>query len=186
MTRLETAKILALMITTYPNYKVNDMEFARDTWHEFLKDYEYTDISKSFAEYVRSDTSGFAPSAGRLIQGVGRAEKIAEDLSDLNEMEAWALVSKALRKSGYDYEKEFYKLPALVQKAVGTPLQLHNWSQTSIESVENVIQSNFCRTYRAVLENKKKFNDLPADMQDKVLEKIMQKNNQQLITTDMA
>lgn len=39
----------------------------------------------------------------------------------LNELEAWSLVEKAIRNSIYNSQEEFSKLPPLVQKAVGSP-----------------------------------------------------------------
>ena len=73
------------------------------------------------------------------------------------------LVSKALRNGYYGAEQEFEKLPPLVQKAVGAPSQLRNWSQTDSESVENVIQSNFMRTYRQELAKSREMRKIPQE-----------------------
>ena len=80
-------------------------------------------------------------------------------------MEAWLLVSKALRNGTYGAVKEFNKLPPLVQKAVGSPDNLRNWAQTDSESIENVVQSNFMRTYRTVVNRAKEYRKMPKDIQ---------------------
>lgn len=46
----------------------------------------------------------------------------------LNELEAWSLVEKAIRNSIYNSQEEFSKLPPLVQKAVGSPNVLRLWA----------------------------------------------------------
>lgn len=126
-----------------------------------LSDYSYKDVSVALKAYILSDVSGFAPSIGQLVSKIGmiRIKK------ELNEMEAWALVSNALRNGTYGSVEEFEKLPEIVQKAVGSPENLRNWAQTDVGSVENVIQSNFIKTYRAELSRKSSISILPDKLQ---------------------
>jgi len=147
MTREETKKIVMIIASTYPNWHPLDMSFTVDAWASMLESYTYQEISAALKAFIVSDTSGFAPAPGQVI---GLLERVTNE-QELNEMEAWMLVSKALRNGYYGAEQEFEKLPLLVQKAVGAPSQLRNWSQTDSDSVENVIQSNFMRTYRQEL-----------------------------------
>ena len=75
------------------------------------------------------------------------------------------LVSRALRNGYYGAVEEFNKLPPLVQKAVGSPDNLRNWALTDINSIENVVQSNFMRTYRTVVNRAKEYQKMPKDIQ---------------------
>lgn len=161
MTRDETIKLLMVIQSAYPNFKPPDKTVAVDTWYTMLKDMDYNVVQMGLRAYITSDTSGFAPSIGQLINTIYTIQNPQE----LNEMEAWALVSKALRNGYYGAVEEFDKLPPLVQKAVGTPDNLRNWSQTDMESVENVIQSNFMRSYRAVVKREEEIKKMPADVQ---------------------
>lgn len=126
-----------------------------------LSDYSYKDVSVALKAYILSDVSGFAPSIGQLVSKIG----MIRDKKELNEMEAWALVSNALRNGTYGSVEEFEKLPEIVQKAVGSPENLRNWAQTDVGSVENVIQSNFIKTYRAELRRKSSISILPDKLQ---------------------
>lgn len=126
-----------------------------------LSDYSYKDVSVALKAYILSDVSGFAPSIGQLVSKIG----MIRDKKELNEMEAWALVSNALRNGTYGSVEEFEKLPEIVQKAVGSPENLRNWAQTDVGSVENVIQSNFIKTYRAELSRKSSISILPDKLQ---------------------
>ena len=147
--------------TFYPNYQVENKEFTINAWYSIIGDCDYKPMEKALRAYITTDTSGFAPSIGQLINKLNEVQSPQE----LNEMEAWLLVSKALRNGTYGAVKEFNKLPPLVQKAVGSPDNLRNWAQTDSESIENVVQSNFMRTYRTVVNRAKEYQKMPKDIQ---------------------
>ena len=147
--------------TFYPNYQVENKEFTINAWYSIIGDCDYKPMEKALRAYITTDTSGFAPSIGQLINKLHEVQVPQE----LNEMEAWLLVSKALRNGTYGAVKEFNKLPPLVQKAVGSPDNLRNWAQTDSESIENVVQSNFMRTYRTVVNRAKEYQKMPKDIQ---------------------
>ena len=160
MTRDETVKIIRIMCDCYPNYKPSNLSETVDVWNMMLEEYSYSQISTALKTYVHSDTSGFAPSIGQLINKLHEVQSPQE----LNEMEAWLLVSKALRNGTYGAIEEFNKLPPLVQKAVGGPDNLRNWAQTDTNSIENVVQSNFMRSYRLVVNRENEIKKMPADV----------------------
>lgn len=166
MTREETKKLLMVVSASYPNFRPQDISRTVDVWHMMMADYGYEEMAAALKTYIATDTGGFAPSIGQLI---GKLQAIASP-QELNEMEAWALVSSALRNGYYGAEEEYEKLPPMVQKAVGTPGQLRNWSQTDMESVENVIQSNFMRTYRSVLKREQETMRVPKDVKQMIAE----------------
>lgn len=160
MTREETIKLLMVIQSAYPNFKPPDKTVAVDTWYTMLKDMDYNVVQMGLRAYITTDTSGFAPSIGRLINTIYTIQNPQE----LNEMEAWALVSKALKNGYYGAVEEFDSLPPLVQKAVGNPDNLRNWSQTDTNSIENVVQSNFMRSYRLVVNRENEIKKMPADV----------------------
>lgn len=156
----EIVKLFMMMQVAYPNYKVENKKEAVMFWDIMLKEYSYEQVENAFKVYVSTDSTGFAPSIGQLIAKV----KTIEEPAQLNESEAWGLVSKAIRNGYYGAVEEFSKLPPLVQKAVGSPDNLRNWSQTNLESVETVIQSNFLRSYRAEAQRAEEISKMPSDI----------------------
>ena len=160
MTVNEARKIIAVMMVSYPNFKPIDTEIMATTWSDMLSDYSYEQINVALKAYIRTDTSGFAPSIGQLVNKLTSAEP------QLNEMEAWSLVSKAIRNGYYGAEEEFAKLPEVVQKAVGTPANLRAWAHTDEQSIENVVQSNFMRTYRTVVKRESECAKLPLSIKN--------------------
>ena len=160
MTVNDARKIIAVMLVSYPNFKPIDTELMATTWADMLNEYSYEQVSVALKCYITTDTSGFAPSIGQLIDKL----KTVEQPQELNELQAWGLVRKAINNSGYHSEEEFAKLPPLVQKAVGTPGQLKQWGLSDIESIETVAQSNFMRTYRAVVKREDEVSRMPIEI----------------------
>lgn len=160
MTVNDARKIIAVMLVSYPNFKPIDTELMATTWADMLNEYSYEQVSVALKCYITTDTSGFAPSIGQLIDKL----KTVEQPQELNELQAWGLVRKAINNSGYHSEEEFAKLPPLVQKAVGTPGQLKQWGLSDIESIETVAQSNFMRTYRAVAKREDEVSRMPIEI----------------------
>lgn len=146
------------MCDSYPNYKPMDLSETVDVWTMMLEEYTYEQISVALKAYVLSDTSGFAPSVGQLV---AKVQTITQP-QELNEMEAWALVSKAIRNSGYNSESEYAKLPVIVQTAVGMPSQLRQWALDENYN-EEVVMSQFIRTYRTEVARGSEFQRLPNE-----------------------
>ena len=160
VTRDETIELLMMVQAAFPNYKPPDKTVAVNTWFLMLADYPYQQVQMALKAYIATDTSGFAPSIGQIIDKMQMINSHAEQ----NEMEAWSLVSKALRNGNYKSKEEFEKLPDLVKEAVGSPENIHNWAQADIKSIESVIQSNFIKSYRLVVSRQKEIQKLPKEI----------------------
>lgn len=163
MERKETVRIIRIICDSYPNFKPNDLSETVDVWNMMLEEYTYNQIALALKAYILSDTSGFAPSIGQLV---GKVHSITQP-QELNEMEAWSLVSKAIRNSSYRCNEEYLKLPVAVQRAVGVPEQLRIWA-TDEEYNETVVMSNFQRAYRAEIAKSSEFGRFPKQMQDMI------------------
>lgn len=150
MLREETAKLLMMIQGAYPNYKPDNKTVTINTWNLALSDISFDLAQKAFLAYLRADTKGFAPTPGQLIALVRELNTPKQ----LNELEAWSLVEKAIRNSIYNSQEEFSKLPPLVQKAVGSPNVLRLWAADGSYS-EQVASSNFMRSYRNEAKNRR-------------------------------
>lgn len=160
MTVKEARKLIAVFMVTYPNYKPIDVELAAMVWADATKEYTYEEVDLALKSYMQTSTTGFAPVPGQLIEKIHTIKQPRE----LNEMEAWALVSKAIRNSGYNSESEYAKLPPIVQNAVGMPSQLRQWALDENYN-EEVVMSQFMRTYRTEIARKTEFQKLPSEAQ---------------------
>lgn len=152
------------MCASYPNYKPIDISETIDIWASMLSDYSYDNIALALKSYITTDTSGFAPSIGQLIDKLSTFS----EPQNMTELEAWSLVMNALSKSAYDSVESFSKLPITIQKAVGSPNQLKIWA-TDIDFNEQVASSNFFRSYRTEVKREEEFRKLPKEARNLIL-----------------
>lgn len=177
MTREETVKIIRIMVDSYPNYKPNDLSETVDVWNMMLEEFTYQQVSMALKTYILFDDKGFAPSIGQLVSKI----QYISNPQELNEMEAWSIVSNAIRNSGYHYNAEYEKLPEIVKKAVGSPKQLQIWA-TDDNFNEQVVSSNFIKCYRTEVRRKEEFEKLPKDVKT-IVEKV---NTRKIISSKEA
>lgn len=156
MTREEIRDFLAMVQATYPNYNPLNRTAAVNAWTIALEEYSKNEIATAFKVYMQTNTSGFAPTPGQIIEKV----HFLSAPQELNEMEAWALLSRAIRNSTYNFDYEFYKLPPLVQQAVGLPSQLQTWALDENYN-EQIVSSHFIKCYREQATRQKDIAKMP-------------------------
>lgn len=161
MTRDEAKKLVMIITYTYPNWHPADLTACVDVWFEVLKEYEYNPCAMALKTFISTDTSGFAPTPGQVIGKLN----IVSELSEMGEMEAWAMVRKAIGRSAYNAEEEFTKLPVKIQKAIGSAGILHAYALDDHFN-ETVAQSNFLRAYSTVKEREKEIAKLPTSVRN--------------------
>lgn len=159
MNKIETQKIIAVMMASYPNFKLENVNATVEVWKDMLIDFSYEHIDMALKCYIRTDTSGFAPTPGQLIDQVKRLTEPEE----LNETEAWSLVIKAISNGIYNSAEEFLKLPQEIQRGVGSVEQLRQWAMTENLNYE-VAKSQFLKTYKREVDRKKELGKLPNNI----------------------
>ena len=160
MTKDGVMKALITISAAYPNFRPQDMTDTAKVWNELLLGYQDEEIAIALQAYILSDTSGFAPSIGQIIALVPR-HNTGNGMSDL---EAWGLVSRAVRNGTYGAEEEFARLPGDVRAAIGSPAQLREWASIDEGDLQTVAQSNFLRSYRAVKKREEMAGKLPPSI----------------------
>lgn len=156
MTREETQKLLFMLDSTYPSYKVENKSVAVDIWHMTLEEYSFKDITIALKVYLKTDTSGFAPSPGKLIQCIPKKDNIP------SELDAWAQTRLAIRDSSYHAEERFAELPEICQRIVESPDNLRRWAQMDSDALESVVMSQFLRSHRLVKERMRQEQSAPG------------------------
>lgn len=130
---------------------------AFNVWYGLLNDLPYKVANAAIQSYMMTETKIPTPA------DIRRKAQMFMKTNELNELEAWALVSKALSNGYYGADEEFEKLPQLVQKAVGSPANIREWAQLDFKSL-SVIQSNFERVYSATVKRAEEYARLPEDV----------------------
>ena len=166
MNRKETQGVLALLRAAYPNFYKDmpkqDLLAVVNLWQMQFAEMDVNLVLAAVNALISSRVEGYPPTIGAV------KEKAAGLVlaSQLPETEAWALVSRAARNGAYGAEKEFAKLPLLVQSAVGNAQQLRAWAVMETQEVETVVASNFMRTYRQLAARQKEQELLPGSVKN--------------------
>jgi hypothetical protein len=170
MTIEETLMILAVLKAAYPHafkgMTRKDGEAMAQLWLRQFASESYAEVDAAVNALIATRTAGYTPTIGEVKEQIQRIRKN----NDLDELAAWALVSKACSNGIYGYKEEFAKLPPDVQRAVGAPEQLKEWAQMDVETVQSVVASNFQRSYRTTVARQREFAKLPESVQDIVLQ----------------
>lgn len=165
MNREETLKICLIVQSAYPRHYEHFGDKERhamsEIWGAVLTDYNYPTVCVGVKAFIATDTKGFPPSPGQIIDHIHKLTEKTENR--LSEGEAWGLVRKAISNGIYGAEEEFNKLPPIVQTAVGSPDVIRTWAQGDIDSM-SVIQSNFERAYRNAKERHIEESKLPENV----------------------
>lgn len=164
MTREETITVLSVLRGAYQNfYRESTKEEAKDTinlWASLFAGDDYTVVCAAVKSFIAGDIKGFPPVPGQIKAYI----RTLTQPKGMTEGEAWALIAKAVRNSGYESVKEFEKLPEDLQKIVGSPEQLHDWSQMDSDALHSVVASNVQRAYRVKKQEKERYAALPEDV----------------------
>lgn len=162
MNREETKKIVRIMVASYPNFKPTDIKDTIDAWEMMLSDYPYEVVAIALKTIVTTDLSGFAPSIGKIIDEIHKLAKWGGE-GHQTSLEAWDLVYKAIQNSTYNAEREFEKLPPLIQKAVGSSGNLRSLAVDENFNL-GVEQSHFIKAYERAVKEEEYESKIPNDV----------------------
>lgn len=164
MTREETLAIMSVLKAAYPTFYKDmnrkDADGVVGLWASMFSDEPAELVAAAVKAHIATDVKGFPPHIGAIKEAITKLRQPEE----MTEFEAWALVEKACRNSQYGSDKEFYKLPEICQRLVGSPRQLREWGMMDAETVASVVASNFQRSYRARAKHEREQMALPSDV----------------------
>ena len=162
----ETLKILSVIKANYHNhfkdFTVKDANALSNSWQEMFADTDYRVVSAAVSAYMMNDTSGHPPKPGMINKYI----RMVTEPEPMTEQEAANLIMKALRNSLYNSEKEFAKLPAVLQTLVGSPQMLREWSIMDSDTVHSVVSSNIMRSFRVAEEKQRNLESLPSKLRN--------------------
>lgn len=159
MTIEETGKIMRVLKANYKNWGAD-----KDTlilWSQMFVDEPVDVVAAAVKSFITTDTKGFPPVIGQIKQIIIKSQN-----NDMNEIEVWDRIYKAISNGKYFAEEEFDALPPLLQKVAGSPRQIRVWANTSDDELTTVVASNVMRAYRAELERVRFERSLPSDVKN--------------------
>lgn len=170
MTKKEAMLILATLRAAFPqayaNYTQADTEAAVNLWTEMFDGDTGAEVSAAVKALIATRTNSFPPAIGEVKEQLYKLRH----QNDLKEDDAWNLVVKAVRNSGYHAMEEFDRLPEIVKQCVGSPNQLRDWGLMDSDDFFTVIQSHFLRAFRARSQSEREMDKLPEDVRQMLTE----------------
>ena len=166
MTKAETSRLMGCISAVYPLVdRDRDPQFLVDIWQRVFADTPAALVEQAFYAFIATDTRGYPPTPGALNAIIHRVEQD----EGLNEDTAWAMVVRAASRGIYYSGTEFAKLPPEVQRIVGSPGQLCEWSQMNRHDFYAAVENGFRRSWRARYEHEwEKQYFLPAQNTEKL------------------
>ena len=170
MNRQETGQIMNLLSFAYPRYyagldKTREKN-AVNMWTTIFAEDDPRLVVAAVRSFIEMDEKGFPPVPGQIKAKI----RLLTERGETSESEAWNMVRKAVRNSGYESREEFGKLPPLIRKLVGSPNQLREWALMDSETFNSVVSSNFLKAYRIQSAREREYNALPPDVRTLVAE----------------
>lgn len=164
MTAKETGFVLDTLKKAYPRfYSGPDAPDKAETlkfWTQMFANDDFMLVTAAVKTFIVEDNKGFAPCIGEIKNIMLRLTR----QSGMDEDQAWELVRKAASNGGWGAQEEFDRLPEELQRMVGSPGQLHEWSQMDSDVFNSVVASHFRKSWRARRETRRLDALLPADV----------------------
>lgn len=164
MTLEETGIIMDILKTAYPRFHSGpdapDRIQTLRLWTEMFADDDVALVAAAVKTFIAEDQKGFAPCIGEIKNIMLRLTQ----RSGMDEDQAWEQVRRAAANGGWGAQEEFDRLPEELQRMVGSPSQLFEWSQMDSDVFNSVVASHFRKSYRARQEARRLDALLPADV----------------------
>ena len=180
MNKQESMKLWVVLTTNYKKYYENysniEIDTLVDLWANIFIDKSYNEVSRALYSFMATDTKGFPPVPGQLMELIDKVKETASGNDTyMSEVQAWGLVTRAVSNSIYNSDKEFEKLPDMIKKTIHSPAYLRELAMQEFNS--SVESSNFKRAYRSVIEREKLKNSIPKSVIVAQIKELSQNNN---------
>ena len=165
MTKEDAAKVLAILRVAYPTFYRDitkaDAEAAINLWVEIFAEDDGQAVAAAVKAMIATRTSNFPPVIGEVKEALQKSQ----EPNRMTELEAWAIVSKALSKCDLQNPTPTYnKLPESIRRVIRSPSVLKEWAIADVSEVQTVIASNFQRSFRTIQQREWDDAKIPASL----------------------
>lgn len=170
MTIDEFIPVIQRLRSAYARYRFMQNEYDLETWFLALNDIPLKMLMAGVTSYIMTNKE---PPTIADIRSAS-VELIKDD--NPSPLAAWSQVYKAICNSAYHAEEEFNKLSPVIQRAVGSPVNLREMGQMDSKTVNSVEQSHFINAYKAEVMRERKAAVMPERV-----EKLLEATTQRMI-----
>lgn len=163
MTTENIGQMLDLLEGNYGQkfYEGTDRKKVINLWKVMFQDDDPVEVAIAVKDCIA--TLQFPPKVADIKSRIAKQRMTGQ----MTEMEAWSRTVDAINHSygKEDADKQFFQLPAILQKVVGTPAQLRGWRSVDEAQLQTVVMSAFLKSYREWAQREATFHALPPDIQ---------------------
>ena len=163
MKKAEMLQIIGRITVTYPRHfdrlTTTDLDRMVEVWADVMEDYTFEQVCYGLKAFIASDTKGFPPVPGQIIDQIVKASATDQ----IQALEAWDMVRRAARNSTYNSEEEFAKLPEIVRKVLASPSALSAMAALDSDSI-GVQQAHFIKAFNEELKRQEYTAKLPESV----------------------
>lgn len=196
MTREEVITFVQKIVSMYPS-RFDSNAKVQNYVNVVAPAYSTVPLDKAVValqDFIITSNSAFPPEPAQIIGGIAKLEaKIkAEQERPAEALEAWSHVYRAIKNGFYHASEEWEKLTPMEQAAMGSPQAIRDAAQMENSAVNTVVQANFIKSYKSIMERKEKNLLLPNEIQrrisleEKPVKAIVQHEVQQIIDKSVA
>lgn len=161
------AQLMAMLKEFYPAYYKDrtpeQTQVAARLWYDLFAEHNGNAVLAAAKAFIVNDKKGFPPAPGQIMDYLHKINNINKESAE----EAWnRYVIPALKNSAYGYNDEFEKLPAKIQRIVGSATVLRDWGMIETSQLNTVVKSNFLRSYEGSEREREEFEKLPANVKN--------------------
>ena len=153
MTSEEIGKVLDILWANYPRFYETSQDeqkaLVATTWQWVLGEFSYGEVMYGLKAYF-SMPNEYPPQPGQIKALIMKPK--TDQVMSVGE--AWQKVRNAISNGLYGAEQEFAKLPATIQRIVGTPQALRDMAMLDSTGI-GVEQANFTRAYENIAKSEK-------------------------------
>jgi hypothetical protein len=151
---------------TYKRLPDKNLMSLAQNWLEDLATNNVEVFRVAVRNCIATNETGFAPSLGKINAKI--REICPQPSTLMTEAEAWQMVMNVCRcgfSPPYQAGQAFDKLPEAVQRAVGSANHLLYLGNDCFGDSLSVEHSQFLRSYREIVEDARKVEAMPPDVQ---------------------
>lgn len=165
MSRDETIQVLALLRASYPAFYSKfgkaELEGIVNLWSEMFAHDDINIVKYALKELIATH-SGYPPDIAALKTKMREVCSAATD--EPTDEELWFILKKAVSNGNYGSQREFDKLPPVLQRYCGSPATLREFALIDSDTFNTVNHGQFLKQIKIIKEREEHSAKMPQEV----------------------
>lgn len=162
MSEIEVLQTLAVLRAAYPAFysrtKETDVEATIALWTRMFAEDDARIVGYALDDLIKTH-SGYPPDIAALKKRI--TEICAAVYDEPTDEDLWNMLVKATSNGFYGAEKEFEKLPKILQRYCGSPDQIREFAGMDSQEFRTVVHGQFLKQIGVIRDREAKSRSMP-------------------------